>query len=580
MPRTTLLPKCDEKYNFNKESCLCVLKDKHRKLITKPKLLVVDSLKSNPEEKYIRIFPKGKTVKKTVKKTIKKDKSKSEKDLDKVMKLMGKKYDNISTQEKKSKKIKTIKKKNKKTIRIIPAKGVRCPKGMLKNRYTKKCERKADMKEIQISDDNIKKPHCKKGTYRSKITNNCEPHNITRKKRKDRSIIIDSSNTPEKIRQIGNEVRDSLSPKAKMSYRPSVVRSLNLVKRDIDMSEYISDLDCNDKPTQEQRLVTVVQLPRVSKCLNYNDERVKKHMLQLLENSIRRVDPSIIISPRQYQSNCWFNTMFVSFFISDYGRKFFSYFRQMMILGNAIRIKGTVDIKPAMRKALFNLNLMIHKSLTGKLNTIDTNLIIKTIYANIPRQGRYNKLGIVAPGKANNPLSFYYSLMRFLNNTAIKIDTVSLASSALSGKRKFNEVVREYVVENIREDVSDHHKIKTGNDWKFPDIIVVEIRDDESKDKKVNPKKIKIDNTSYSLDSVILRDTKAKHFCCGITINSKEYIFDGNTYTRMEPFRWSDLLVSLKKFKFGYRTPTRKEPFDLEWSFRKGYQMLIYYRTK
>ena len=82
----------------------------------------------------------------------------------------------------------------------------------------------------------------------------------------------------------------------------------------------------------------------------------QKKLLHNLRSS-KHLDCSRFIAPKQFNSNCWFNTMFVSFFISDYGRKFFSYFRQMMILGNSIRIKGTIDIKPAMRKALFNLNL-------------------------------------------------------------------------------------------------------------------------------------------------------------------------------------------------------------------------------
>ena len=38
-----------------------------------------------------------------------------------------------------------------------------------------------------------------------------------------------------------------------------------------------------------------------------------------------KVDCAKIIT-RQAQSNCWFNTMFVMFFISDKGRKFFSTF--------------------------------------------------------------------------------------------------------------------------------------------------------------------------------------------------------------------------------------------------------------
>jgi hypothetical protein len=40
-----------------------------------------------------------------------------------------------------------------------------------------------------------------------------------------------------------------------------------------------------------------------------------------------------IVPPVQIQSNCWFNTMFVTLFVSDKGRKFFHFFRQLMIEG-------------------------------------------------------------------------------------------------------------------------------------------------------------------------------------------------------------------------------------------------------
>ena len=40
-----------------------------------------------------------------------------------------------------------------------------------------------------------------------------------------------------------------------------------------------------------------------------------------------------MLAPKQYHSNCWFNTMFVTFFFSDKGRKFFRFMRQLMITG-------------------------------------------------------------------------------------------------------------------------------------------------------------------------------------------------------------------------------------------------------
>ena len=67
-------------------------------------------------------------------------------------------------------------------------------------------------------------------------------------------------------------------------------------------------------------------------CVDRNDPRAQKLLLKNL-NSTSAIDCSKIITPLQVRANCWFNTMFVCFFISDKGRKFFKFFRQLMIQG-------------------------------------------------------------------------------------------------------------------------------------------------------------------------------------------------------------------------------------------------------
>ena len=62
-------------------------------------------------------------------------------------------------------------------------------------------------------------------------------------------------------------------------------------------------------------------------CLDYNDNYVKNKLIQNLKAS-KHIDVKKFISPRQIMSNCWFNTMFVTLFFSDKGRKFFRYFRR------------------------------------------------------------------------------------------------------------------------------------------------------------------------------------------------------------------------------------------------------------
>ena len=50
------------------------------------------------------------------------------------------------------------------------------------------------------------------------------------------------------------------------------------------------------------------------KCLNFNNILVKKFLLKNLMAS-KHLDPSKFIAPKQLYSNCWFNTMFVVFFL-------------------------------------------------------------------------------------------------------------------------------------------------------------------------------------------------------------------------------------------------------------------------
>ena len=60
-------------------------------------------------------------------------------------------------------------------------------------------------------------------------------------------------------------------------------------------------------------------------CLKYDNKKVIKFFLNNLKAS-KHLDPEKFIAPKQLLGNCWFNTMFVTFFFSDKGRKFFRFF--------------------------------------------------------------------------------------------------------------------------------------------------------------------------------------------------------------------------------------------------------------
>ena len=89
-------------------------------------------------------------------------------------------------------------------------------------------------------------------------------------------------------------------------------------------------------------------------CKPYNDPDVQELLLHNLRSS-KHLDVSRFIPPVQLLSNCWFNTMFVTFFFSDKGRKFFRFFRELMITGK--KLDSTL-IPPNIAKLFFILNLI------------------------------------------------------------------------------------------------------------------------------------------------------------------------------------------------------------------------------
>ena len=110
-----------------------------------------------------------------------------------------------------------------------------------------------------------------------------------------------------------------------------------------------------------------------------NSSVVRKKMLKNL-TSKKKINCNQIVMPNQLLSNCWFNTFFVSFFISDKGFKFFKHLRKQMIKGRTL---DNTLIKPAkLRRSLLLLNYYIELSISKFLKSrilardLNTNAII------------------------------------------------------------------------------------------------------------------------------------------------------------------------------------------------------------
>ena len=287
-------------------------------------------------------------------------------------------------------------------------------------------------------------------------------------------------------------------------------------------------------------------------CLKYSDNRVKKYLLNNLK-SIKNINCDKIIPPKQYLSNCWFNTMFVTFFISDKGRKFFKFFRQLMIEGK--QLNGNI-IPKELSKAFFILNIAIEASHNNLLENIaynfNTNLLIKKIHYSI--KTTYPNLSIPQIKEAGNPLDYYKNIMLYLNNNVLNMITIPIYGTSASSK---------YIASNLNNNVP-------------PEVIIVEIYDNGKKgaglSKNITNKEtiLDINNIKYFLDSSIIRDTTGQHFCSLLTCNSQEYCYDGASYSRLSLFNWKSYINKNKLWKF--------KGHNLKWNFRNGYQLLFYYR--
>ena len=312
-------------------------------------------------------------------------------------------------------------------------------------------------------------------------------------------------------------------------------------------------------------------------CKNYNDLIVKKILLHNLRAS-KHLDVDRFIPPIQILSNCWFNTMYVSFFFSDKGRKFFRFFRELMIIGRKV---DNSPIPTNIAKIFFILNLFIEASynqtskshtfynkITSLSNKMNTNYFIYHIYKILKEDptsidptlliNNNNKMYDVPNiNDAGNPLNYYEEILNYLH-----YDTLKLMKHKLVSKQDITKLIR--------------------TKFNSPDIIIIEDFQSNSVF-KLNYTIIDDSNKThnYVLDSIIITnkdhfDPKANsHFVSVLTINKKSYKYDGSSTSKLEPFNWKKLINSNKNWSF--KENPRYEP-EL-YNFTKGYKIMFYYRN-
>lgn len=289
------------------------------------------------------------------------------------------------------------------------------------------------------------------------------------------------------------------------------------------------------------------------KCIVF-DSRVAKIVLlaNLSSTILNPVDQ--IISPKQYQSNCWFNVLYMICFVSDKGRKFFKFFRQLMIEGKDIN--GN-KIPTELWNSFALLNLAIEATLTGynKLEKFDTNQIIKKIYNSIPDDFK-NKDDIYRVNIPGNPTDYYNSILKYLNHNKTIVKKIDI--DYLEFQNKFKD--------------------KESNQIE-PEVIVIRIYPNEKviKDEYIVIR-AKGNKITYQLDAIAIIDTKGQHFSCLITYDKKEYGFDGASFKRLNPFNWKSIINKNKTFTFSGSNFNYDPNTPIKWNFMNGYQELFYYK--
>jgi hypothetical protein len=318
-------------------------------------------------------------------------------------------------------------------------------------------------------------------------------------------------------------------------------------------------------------------------CKNYNDNEVKKILLHNLRAS-KHLDVSRFIPPIQLLSNCWFNTMYVAFFFSDKGRKFFRFFRELMIVGKKL---DNSPLPKTIAKLFFILNLFIEASynqtskshtfynkINSLSNKLNTNFFIFHIYKIIKKDpssinpnillSNSNKIyDIPNINDAGNPLNYYQEILNYLNYNILKLMK--------------HKLVSKKIIANVIQESFNSLSSAT-----IPDIIIIE--DFESGTLfETNYNLLDTNNKSYNyiLDSIILTnkdhfDPKANsHFVSVLTINKKSYKYDGSSTSKLELFNWTKLINTNKDWSFKEKSIYEEELYN----FTKGYKIMFYYRS-
>lgn len=342
------------------------------------------------------------------------------------------------------------------------------------------------------------------------------------------------------------------------SYNPSINKQLQTIRDNPMTSIFGCGLEENLKKTytsSQFKIRVGNHANGTPKCVWANTKEAKE-LFRRHFNTQLKLNPDQMIFPMQRYSNCWFNTMFVCFFVSDKGKTFMRFFRHMMIEGKLLNgkpiepksLRDTFLLFNAMIEACYNQGLFKNEYSLA----LNTNNIIFHIYNSIPKtKGIYNV------EEYGNPYTYYRTLIQYLEAEPVSI--------------KMTRITSHDNIHNFFDSTMIFGDI-------LPDIVIVTLSDNNNPDYaqthsfQDKPTLIQYSNVTYRLDSVICRDVKKKHFCCGITCNQMYYLYDGSVFSKLKKKNWPNWLNQDYNWKTYAKSPS--------WNFMRGYLMLYYYRVR
>ena len=138
--------------------------------------------------------------------------------------------------------------------------------------------------------------------------------------------------------------------KTRKLYSPTINKQFKHITS--KKKNYLNDCDLNDN-------IKYLKTPTIkvrNKCTKVTHKSAKVRLKRNLY-STKLIRAEHIITPKQNDSNCWFNTFFVNFFISDRGRQFTKYLRNCMIEGERM---SKQKFSASEQKLLSYINLAIN----------------------------------------------------------------------------------------------------------------------------------------------------------------------------------------------------------------------------